>query len=390
MLAILKLKSFGRFHVTKNFGFVRILMAILATLSLVKITSSFYNETSILHAFDDAVRSSGTIILFFLLGNRVRFDTHSRIFLIALLISAGLAHFETIVGHPLHAGFTTAGVTATPLEGSIRDGQYRVQGLFDGSLFFAEFIVLSFSLFLHSMPKLSFAMKIFFFVVFFFLFSENGSRSLLVTGLVILICVGFLYFWRRTKSVGRISFFLLLLVVILSASSFAVDQIMTLGGGSQIFALQELDPYDRSSTARAFQFFQVSSILAEHPVFGIGMKQSFVGEGGVLTLDNYFLRVGLESGLLGLGLIFLFFAVLIINLLRLARISQPPNAAHLAESLLILTVGFLTFRLFFQDPSGVVFYYLLLGAGLRALVSDTSSSSAPGNASQMQPYGRQV
>jgi len=369
IILLLKSRRPGRVGFDAGLGFVKKAFTIIAALSFVKILSATYNETAILYAVDDAVRTFGTMTFFFLIGHRVSFKKISRVFLTALFISGGLSVLELLLQSPLHSTITTEGVLEARLEGSLRDGQYRVQALFDGVLFFSEFIVICFAAFLHLMPRLNRTTNVTVYALFGFLMVANGSRSVLAAVSVIVVWAGLLFLWRRAQFLGRASAFLVVIFVLPSIIAVGAHQIQSLGGGNAIADLHSLEPFERSSTVRAWQFFQVGSILAENPILGVGFKQSYVGAGQLLALDNYYLRVGLESGILGLGLFISFFYVIISGLLRIAGDSKSPDMAHLSRSLLLLTAGFLAFRLFFQDPSGLIFYFLLLGAGLRELAS---------------------
>lgn len=339
-------------------------IVILAALCITKITSSIYNDASIVHAVDDMARSFGTFLLFFMFNVSVDMYKISIFVWFSLLISSAFAALEYYLGYPIHALIVSQSIIDTTLMGQVRDGAYRVQALFDGPLFFSEFIVVSFAAFLFLWPQLSALKRLVSVAIYALLILANGSRSVLIVLPAMVLLHLLLPVWRHSKSSSRNLLVLLLLIAVIPMTYLSISYIIELGQNDPSGTYQYMDPYTRSSVARAFQFFQVYNVVINHPFIGVGMEQNFVSSGIVDTLDNSFLRILLESGFLGLILFILFFVVIFIYLITLLHNNQRESENRTTRFLIVLLFGFLAFRFFFQDPAGNVLLFALLGAGL--------------------------
>lgn len=369
ILAVIGILARGSLRYGPAFKLFSTSIGLILTLSSLKILSSVINGNSIVYAVDDALRSSAVFLLFLVGSDTKLLSRISKYVLVAFSISMVIASLEYQLGGPLHASAVNDSVLSNPLSAQERGGRLRVQALFDGPLFFAEFIVLSFSVYLYQRPKMFRLVALILLACFVFLIFANGSRSLLLAVALTYAVWCLLPLWKSSRFAGK--YFLSVAALCVSAPIiyFIISKIESLGGTNPIGLFHTFDPLERSSVARAFQFFEVSSVLAKSPLLGIGVSQNYVSDGVVHTIDNYYLRVALESGILGLITLFLFFASLMVQLLRIYSRSRSAELSRLAAFLIVFSIGFVSFRFFFQDPSGLAFYFALLGTGLSSIAS---------------------
>jgi O-antigen ligase len=346
------------------------LLFIIGLLGLIKIISAMLNQASVLLAFDDAVRNLGVLFLFCAIGQQIRFERLSYVILISLVVSAILTLAEIAIERPLHSNLAISSGVPSLLEGSMRDGQYRAQAIFDGTLFFSEFVLLCFVLFLYRSNSFGVALRFLGLLLFLYLYLVTGARSLMISSFVVICAISYFRLRQRLGAHSRLSLAFITFLLVGASAAFSYLYIDSLGGNGALPQFNQMDSYTRSSTARALQFFEAFRLLRENPILGVGFRQNYVSGGYMHTLDNYYVRVSLESGIVGLMIFATFFMMLLSRLNKI--IAAPPSvrAKRLATYLFVLTLAFLTFRFFFQDPSGLVLYFAIIGVGLANLESE--------------------
>jgi hypothetical protein len=192
------------------------------------------------------------------------------------------------------------------LEGAIRDGQYRTTSIFTVSLCLAEFLTVPVAFILRRGFTSENVGRIVFWGIADLLLlgaivltnSRLGIVGWMVSHLVFVLLWG-LKRWRTQKGdlIGpAISFAYPFAAIALLVAMFTVPAVRnrTIGGGSTGY----------SDQARQEQFHLFWPKLFRNP-FGHGNGQSgeilqFRQPGGLLSVDSYFITVGLDYGLLGL------------------------------------------------------------------------------------------
>lgn len=344
----------------------RNLFRILLLLACVKIISAITNSAGVIYAMEDMLRTAGVFLIFYAVGLRLDFRTTSRLLLLAFWISALIVVVEIFYGAPIHSAIAS-GLALNSPQGISAERGMRVQALFDGPLFFAHFLVSVFAAFLFNSKDLSALKKITFLIVFAAIIAANGSRSLVIT-IIAMVCFWFtISYWREAKSVSRLFVASVVVAIVFSAIWFTSNYIYELGVSGNINNMRELGAFERSSTARAFQFFQVTEVLSGNIFLGRGFQQHFVGDSEMISLDNYYVRLLLESGITGVATFAFFFFTLGRMLLKSLDSVKFESSSRLIMVTLTYTFGTLIFRFFFQDPLGWVLYFCLLGILLRCL-----------------------
>lgn len=273
------------------------------------------------------------------------------------------------------------------LSGAYRSatGEYRVKAVFSVPLGLAEFIALTLPFILHAiLGPYPTRIRLIAIPTFFIVFLANlttGSRLGMVGSLIGILLYTLIWAylrWRHSK-LGIIGPSLLLaypaFAGLVLAASFVVPKLrrMMWGGGAT----------QASDATRASQIASGIPKILENPFgYGIGRGAATVGTrggGGVLTIDNYYLAVAVEYGVVGFVIYYgMIFAAIIYSLRVLMR-QQPSKEISLLAPLAVSLASFIVIKWVYsqQDNHPLVFMMLGMVAALTYRASKVSEKAGP-------------
>lgn len=257
------------------------------------------------------------------------------------------------------------------LSGTARhaSGIYRTQSKFITSLNFAEFIVISMPFLAHMMIRSkSKTVRAFAFLtilLMFYCIVQTDSR-LGVVGAIsgVLLCVLFYAYrhWRSSpKSLITMAILAaypaVLVLTVISTFTVPAVKVRVWGGGASQF----------STDARKIQMEMGLPKIAARP-WGHGLGSGagvlgYVDPSGLASIDNYYLSLGLEVGVLGLILFVLFFVF------TLKRVAEEVNhifdeETELIGPIAISIVNFLIIKSVLSQQENHPVMFLIVGMGL--------------------------
>lgn len=295
------------------------------------------------------------------------------LFLIPAGISAMIALLEVIRSAPILSGLENSSILAYRdfAEAKFRDGGYRAKALFDGPLIFSEFAVYSLASAFYlwgvlewrgqkAVPVIDQRLLLLGGALALFCILATGSR----TGLAIAMLMGMI-FWLilTTRRLSRKSVRLMvggyiaagvgliLVVLFLTLNDFDPNRILSF---SEI-----ANPFERSNYARFLQYVLVFDILEGSPFFGFGYQRNFaLSFEALYTLDNFFLRVLLQAGFVGL----LLFGISLILAVRTGfsmLVSRNPAIVRIGAYLVLFVLIFLLQKPFLSQPNNNIYLHLV-------------------------------
>ncbi|MFA6511829.1 MAG: O-antigen ligase family protein [Patescibacteria group bacterium] len=211
----------------------------------------------------------------------------------------------------------------------------RVQSTFLEPLYFANFLLIPIGLLLSYLFSPQRVMRPLFLFLLLGLavlnlvltLSRGGYIGLFITALVVVV-----YSFRKVFTPSRILFGALLIIII----GYAFTQIFAFTGQEDIFlgrfVTQATDIFSGASFFdRADTFSQALDLFKQHPWLGVGIGNFGPAiaahplqqpEGGWLIVNNEFLEILAETGILGFTAFVAFLSVLFFRSLRLLRAAQ--------------------------------------------------------------------
>lgn len=332
------------------------------------------------YVVDDAALSLGVFLLF---ATYIRdAESHRRLLGVvaaSVIVSALLGLVELQLARPLVASLVDVKVQVneTVLLGRVREEGYRVQAFFDNPLALAELAVYSLPVALFGLMQSRGAARKWWYTLgvlsSLFLAYATLARSALLAVAAILAVYPLAYYWPKLKMMTRTVAVFFLLCLMAYTVVMAFDFMFTLVRESGQAEYWRYDSTERSTLSRARQYFDVAAVLQQTNYFGVGFRQNFSNELENLDrLDNYFLRLLLEGGALGL----LVFLAILLTALRMTR-RQMARAAgradrHLGAMLISFVAGFAVMKLFVSMPGNNVYLFLMLGAYVGYLQGERS------------------
>jgi O-antigen ligase len=182
-----------------------------------------------------------------------------------------------------------------------RDGAFRAQGTFEHPIALAEYCAMGMCFFLASLlwndgakNRLIYLCA---FIVSAGLIFASGSRSGLVCAGVGALLVFLLWAYRANSTLNSTGSFtrkFLFLTTLVGILALAAPIILTLTQGRSTA--------ERMSTlARSEMLVRGLPSIADNPFFGVGVGSAgqiagHIGNGGIITLDNHYLGIAIESG----------------------------------------------------------------------------------------------
>lgn len=255
----------------------------------------------------------------------------------------------------------------------VRDGFFRAQGTFEHPLLLAEFAAMSvcfgLSTFLWKNKNASFRLLGFLtFIAALVTALLTGSRSPLISISVASSFIFVLWFYGNDKARDKSKAGLRKLLALTTFSVVMLFSIpvftILIKGGSKL--------EETSTSVRIFMLEQGWQSIKSNPLLGIGPGTSgsvagILSGSGVSTLDNYFLAVAIESGLLALTLLLLtllFPIWVIFN--QLMSNDNTINRSFLSSVMGFLIVTVLVHAVFWM-PYNLFFAFIFTGMALASM-----------------------
>lgn len=336
---------------------------ILLFLSLAKLAATLINGASILYAVEDLLFSTVVFASFYTLATQRLLHAVMLSVVLAMLTTGLIVLVEMGLQRPLHTAIVDQNLlNERTANGLFRGGAYRVQAIFDNPLSLAEFacyslpIAMAAGAITRGKARLICWASIGAIATILML---TGSRSGLLVGLI----AGLSYFsalnWGKLNRASRGLLIVAMVVVVGYLFALSVQFLITMIAEAQGVRYDLIEDSRRvSSLSRALQFQQVFGALSEKPLYGFGVLQNFsrsIEE--IHTLDNYYLRLGLEAGYPGMILFVLFLIASFKHCNR--NYSRYPTKIYAMNMSLIAT--FACYKLFLSMPTNNLYFYALLG-----------------------------
>lgn len=285
----------------------------------------------------------------------------------SFLLCEFLVLIEYAVEHNLLQGLIAVEVTTVGeevLSGFDRDGRYRTMGLFDNPLSLSEFVVIggifSYGTYrLQGLKRLSWLAMLLTLPVLY----STGSRS----GMLLLACVLTIFVYlacvKYVPSLRPIVRLLSVFVLfgVLSVAYYAVSDpegfiaatSFLWGGGS----------FDGSTMFRLMQYPLIFSAMFDNPLFGYGVKNHVIQDLNT-PLDNYYLRVLIESGFIGITAFFaqiLFVVKFVTSGEHLSQLT-PAFSKQVYGVVMLYLASFIGYKIFISMSYNNIYFYFVCGA----------------------------
>lgn len=286
----------------------------------------------------------------------------------SLLLCELVVLIEYAVEHNLLQNIVTVEVSTVGeqvLSGFDRDGRYRTMGLFDNPLSLSEFVVIGaiFSYGAYCFQSLKWlpclSMLLATPVVFF-----TGSRSGILLLCIILIVLGYLIVVKYLPSLRLIArlalapalvgVFVVVFFSINNPDEF-IDAASFLWGGDS--------SSNTSAMYRLLQYPLIFTAILDNPLFGYGLKNRFI-QVFETPLDNYYMRVLIESGFIGLSALLIqiiFVAKFVISGEYLSQL-HPALNNQLYKVITLYIVSFIGYKMFVSMNFNNIYFYVVCGA----------------------------
>jgi hypothetical protein len=294
-----------------------------------------------------------------------------------LLCLEGLVEWR--LGHPVWAGHIPSflkmadnGVADQVAQGSVRTatGAYRLQATSSTALGFGEYLALAMPFVLHfaMAPGYRFAVRVMALItipfLLFVLKLTDARSGMLAALMALLLGLVFMAIIARRNNPNSIMASAVVIgspivigVVIGGSLFFHRFREKLLGGGAQ----------QSSTDARAIQYHDGLSKILSHPWgYGIGMSGEtlqFYSPGGQLTIDTYYIAIGLEYGVLGF---LIYYTTIALGIVRAGQLALQPKLGNrdyiLLTPIAIALLEFLVIKSVFSQQDNHPIVYMMLGA----------------------------
>ena len=333
---------------------------------MVKIISTCLNAGvgNLLYVADDFLAS---IPIIFMTMMFIRSDDTRQSLLVAivagLFVSELLSIVEFFKQTPLLVGAVDFNVKgAEEIEaGKFRDDKLRSAALFDNPLLLSEFVCISWplSLYLYQCANSRVLRTLAFFalvlapVTLFFVNSRSGWLIFFLT--VIYMWLSFLWV-RMDKTLRLVTGGIL---VVLSVIVF-VGIIDVFQYPEKYFSRRESEGI--SALERINQYSVVSNAFSERPLLGYGTQQNVAEDLYFLNhMDNYWLKLIIESGLFGIVTFAIMLLFLIKKTSKLKGLVTSINDKKLLFALMSSLMAFSVNLLFLSMPSNNIYFFIIAG-----------------------------
>ena len=267
---------------------------------------------------------------------------------------------ESVLKFPLLSGLMsqTIELTRDPTEGYLRHDRYRTSGSFITPILLGEYlsIVIPITLAYINTFKYSSIFKSVYILLSLYAIYSTGSRSAILLSLIALYLYILFIAYRGNLFTRVIANFFngsFIIIAFYFIYNYVNDLLTNFTGSFYIIT----DENARSSTSRALQLGRVLDKMEGNEWLGLGKKRNFVDELGS-TIDNYYLWMYMEVGIIGVlcYLIFLYF------LLQGAWTQlKSSHYNYYLMPLIISTSICVTFQLLSANPANHVYLYIFSG-----------------------------
>lgn len=361
-------------------GGAKVLVWFVATYGLLRIASSFSSHAPVASFLAIAWEWVWFYAPFFVTIFVMREDGVRELFIkiicLLILVIATLAIYERFSGVNPLVRFATvsdesAGLVAALNLSRLRDGVFRAQATFEHPLMLAEFaaVATAFSLgqlFLGNGKGMR-LLGAFAFLAGITAAFLSGSRVAFVS---LALVVGIVAFatairadtTRKVSTAVATRLFVIIAICVVVILAIPLLEILLQGRTST----------EASSSAGRAQMLKAGiPAMMESPFFGSGYGQAVSiagvhGTGGLLSLDNYLLAVGIDSGVPAL---FMFLAVFLIPVwMAFKRITEKTGSEQVfLISAMAALMGLLVVRLILGIPYNLVFVFVIAGLVVGAI-----------------------
>lgn len=362
----------GVFHLKPKLMKTSLFQTMLS-LSLLKILTTLLNGQSPIYAVEDAIVTTLVFGFFYTISTERFVDNVIIVMLTAMCLTGAIVVVENFVQYPLHSPLASASLgTEDALRIRMRGGIYRAQGVFDNPLSLSEFSLFCLPIAMAGTILMRKKGKVLAYcAVALALFSmiSTGSRSGMLGGVITILSFVLYLNWNRFSKKTKISLGLLISISMLYAvfSAFGMISLLAERAQSTKFYLIESET-EVSTLSRALQYHEVFTALIERPLVGFGVLQNFASNlDEIHRIDNYYLRVGLEAGFLG---IILFVSILSLMFRRITKVGRERVGGRKERAFNAMCMGILVAfsvnKLFISIPTNNIYFFLLMGAFLGA------------------------
>lgn len=285
-------------------------------------------------------------------------------FYLPILVSGFIVCIELIRSAPALSGILEIdSVIATNrdfyYEHAIRGGLFRAKALFDGPLQLAEFSAYSLSVLVVAKLFRIITLRNFLILllcVLVALFATRTRSSVLIGSLSTVIVV-LIYLMRRGRSAGRVVTWLGV-ILCTSVGSIALFLLVKEIQGDVLLYLID-DEKERSTVARLLQFKTVPLLVSDAPIFGYGYQRHFVYMfDNLYSLDNYYLKMLLQSGYVGFTVFMLSILLMLGSVLR-AAFSRDRGIMIVGMFGVAIITNFLLFKMFTSGEPNNIYLYIV-------------------------------
>lgn len=195
-----------------------------------------------------------------------------------------------------------------------RDDTYRAQGTFEHPIMLGQFFILQLPIIWTLLRRSTKILSVLFYICTGVLalasIYASGSRAALGLGLVAITLFVFWEIYARTQaSKNRVLQYLVIsqipIPIIGALAALYIYKDNAIGRTQETLS---------STNARIEMLIGGTPKVFESPLYGHGLGEhlsvfSLVGRAGIRTLDNFYLLIGLESGLIAVTLLIIFFSI---------------------------------------------------------------------------------
>ncbi len=359
LLMTLALSKFYRVKVVKIVQQNIYIFVVIAVYFFVLLISSILNSSNLLKSVfaiaNDFIMGPVLLILILLiLDNKIRQNQLFIVLILAFLLANIVGIFEWLKQGAIFADYLITETNYTILKEKVRSGQYRLMSVFANSLVFSQVLVLSIPLYIYAIVNSGRLTGLFWslnLILTLFLIYKTGSRAAIY--LVFIFPVYYLYSLYYFRVSARTTKYLLIIIpsilfiVIALYAANNTDNVVKLSAG-------ETKESEWSTMGRVNQLEIGITALMEKPLLGYGAGCGVGLMYPRTSIDNLYLTIALDSGLLGL------FLFLFLNFLVLKKSLQRRNVGQ-KEMYIYLSIGLiLGFFLILSIDTVIMIYYILV------------------------------
>lgn len=343
------------------------IFVVLFSYTIVNILSAILHSDHLLGAFFSIINDflNGPMLLILilvLLDNKQKQQKLYTILLLAFFTINLIGLIEWINRGPLFTSYLLTETKYTLITAKVRGDSYRLMSVFANSLIFSQLLVLSIPLCLYAFLYSKRLMKILLLInlaLTIFLLIKTGSRA----GLGLLVTFPFLYLYSRvyhrsSTKIIRIILIFFPLLALFAGSIYITNNLDNFIQGSTIGSTADSA---KSTLARVKQIKLGVNALKEHPFLGYGPGEGVKIMYPRTSIDNLYLTIVLDTGLIGL---FLFF---VLNYLVFKYTLQKKYIDYREIFICLSIVLILLFFLILSIDTMMTIYYILVAMLLQSV-----------------------